>query len=441
MHVAMDGSSEIVMEEFSSSSLSGADLVSGGAPALGIEFLQEEIQALVKVFNEEESFQGIVRFRKDRGAPAIVQRKEIATYLEGSRLPFSALVKDIYQKLSNQNDQDQSKSAAVTMASVKSSVLSIGERLSFGITNPDADVLEDDTIQSLWCWEVRDVKLFSKVFRDEILGRRCWRKKIGARIGALSSTIDALRLDGSESEQVTSLIAAAREALSKTDDESAIRFARAMRQQTKEAVISAPAHLDTLQKMPLSDYPTNCADQEGLGKKRKRILDPEEKDRFRQELLLKREQAKHEKERKRKNKEETERKKQQQKLQDDAEKVQKRKDKEEWERRKQEKRLQDEAGRDQKREAERKKQLALTKQASFMDRFLVKKDPQQAKDHMGCEEGQASAQSEAQDASFSSPVTTGSEERESVSPILQAAQRTAEVVARMDLELNNGCDL
>lgn len=54
---------------------------------------------------------------------------------------------EIYEKLKLKE--------GVTLASVRSSVLFVGQRSMYGIGNADADVLEDDTESCLWCWEVR----------------------------------------------------------------------------------------------------------------------------------------------------------------------------------------------------------------------------------------------------------------------------------------------
>ncbi|CAM6095631.1 unnamed protein product [Calypogeia fissa] len=401
-------------------------------PFPGKEHYEKEIESLVRVFNEEEGLQVVVGNRKDRDSGSNIQRKKIAAFLEGSRLKFSALVIDIFEKLGGESDQDQSKNGAVTMALVKSSVLSLGERLSFGITSPDADVLEDDTPRSLWCWEVRDVKLLSKGLKDEVLDRRRWRKKIGERIAALSATLDALRkvslaAGEAEIEQRAANLKEQREALAKVDDESAIRAAK----NSREIKISESSSQTS--SNPLGEQPNNAAIQEAPSSKRRRS-GAEEKERIRQEKELKRQQVESKKEQKRKEKEESDRKKQQQKQQDEAEREQKRKEKEEGERKKQEKKLQDEAEKEQKREAERKKQLALKKQASFMDRFLVRKDPPKdsAKSPQSCDQTQPQTEPQT---SLSPIAELG--KREFASPSGQS--QTATVVVHMDAELK-GCN-
>ncbi|KAI8008175.1 Chromatin assembly factor 1 subunit FSM [Camellia lanceoleosa] len=42
---------------------------------------------------------------------------------------------------------------STTVASVKSTVLFIGQRSLYGVPNTDADILEDETESCLWCWE------------------------------------------------------------------------------------------------------------------------------------------------------------------------------------------------------------------------------------------------------------------------------------------------
>lgn len=69
--------------------------------------------------------------------------------MEEISLPLSKLVDEIFAKL-------KEKMESATMASVKSAVVSVGQRVSYGVPNADADVLEDDTESCLWCWEVTE---------------------------------------------------------------------------------------------------------------------------------------------------------------------------------------------------------------------------------------------------------------------------------------------
>ncbi|RRT79052.1 hypothetical protein B296_00017512 [Ensete ventricosum] len=70
----------------------------------------------------------------------------VAYLLEESQLPFSKLVGEIYGALKGKN--------GITLASVRGTVLFVGQRIMYGISSADADVLEDESECSLWCWEV-----------------------------------------------------------------------------------------------------------------------------------------------------------------------------------------------------------------------------------------------------------------------------------------------
>jgi len=71
----------------------------------------------------------------------------VALLMEEMSLPLSKLVDEIYLNL-------KEKIESVTMVAVKSAVVSVGQRVSYGVLNVDADVLEDDSESCLWCWEV-----------------------------------------------------------------------------------------------------------------------------------------------------------------------------------------------------------------------------------------------------------------------------------------------
>lgn len=70
----------------------------------------------------------------------------IGCLLEESSLGLSKLVDEIYEKLKGME--------GVSATSVRSSVLLIGQRMMYGQSSPDADVLEDESEKALWCWEV-----------------------------------------------------------------------------------------------------------------------------------------------------------------------------------------------------------------------------------------------------------------------------------------------
>lgn len=75
----------------------------------------------------------------------------ISYLLEESYLPFSNLVDRIYAKI---KENTLLHGQVLTLASVKSAVLLVGQRIAYGLQSADADILEDNASSSLWCWEV-----------------------------------------------------------------------------------------------------------------------------------------------------------------------------------------------------------------------------------------------------------------------------------------------
>jgi chromatin assembly factor 1 subunit A len=71
----------------------------------------------------------------------------IACLLEERAVSFSRLAGDIYGKVKERE--------GMSLASVRSSVLFLGQRVMYGVSKADADVLEDESDTCLWCWEVR----------------------------------------------------------------------------------------------------------------------------------------------------------------------------------------------------------------------------------------------------------------------------------------------
>ena len=119
-----------------------------------INQFQSEIDSLVHFFREDEGkVQSNIESRPRNTLPMLKQRAEIASLVEGSSLSFSKLVTEIYGKLGTSAAEPES-SFSMTLCTLRGSILSIGERIMFGILNPDADVLEDDSERCLWCWEV-----------------------------------------------------------------------------------------------------------------------------------------------------------------------------------------------------------------------------------------------------------------------------------------------
>lgn len=110
---------------------------------VSIVALCEEMSSLFRYFGE------ILEERKRDGADLGVCGNSLIAYLlEESMFPLSKLVDEIYEKV-------KEKESGVSVASVRSSVLLIGQRSFYGLANVNADVLEDDSEACLWCWEVK----------------------------------------------------------------------------------------------------------------------------------------------------------------------------------------------------------------------------------------------------------------------------------------------
>ncbi|KAL4325319.1 hypothetical protein GQ457_11G005640 [Hibiscus cannabinus] len=110
----------------------------------------------------------------------------VAVLMEESDLPLAKLVEAIHEKV-----KDRMRN--VSLAAVKNSVLLVGRRVKYGLNNEEADILEDDSHSSLWCWEIRDAKLIPKAERVTIKARRTCRRKINERITAISAMITLLQ--------------------------------------------------------------------------------------------------------------------------------------------------------------------------------------------------------------------------------------------------------
>jgi len=48
----------------------------------------------------------------------------------------------------------------MSAATVKNSVLKVGQRVMYGVPNVEANVLEDQSQTCLWCWEVMAFPFF-----------------------------------------------------------------------------------------------------------------------------------------------------------------------------------------------------------------------------------------------------------------------------------------
>ncbi|KAJ0438076.1 putative chromatin assembly factor 1 subunit A [Helianthus annuus] len=220
-----------------------------------------------------------------------------------------------------------------------------GERLiDVGtVQNMNADVLEDESASCLWCWETRDIKLLPKSLRGATKIRRTCRKKIHERITAVSAVITELMKPDSTSDSGQKIMKAS-ERLSKVLGEAEIRSLVEKMEQKNGADV-AEKDVKREEKLAVKQLEKNKREAE------------KEKIRMERELL----------------KEKLQTEKEQKRLQEEAEKEEKRR---ENEIKKQLKKQQEEAEKEQRRrekeEAEQKKQLALQKQASILERFLIK---------------------------------------------------------------------
>ncbi|KAL2631644.1 hypothetical protein R1flu_016330 [Riccia fluitans] len=365
----------------------------GGLNSSAANDCEKEMLRLVELFNEDNVLQIAPKYGKDCER-SLVLRKKVAAHMEDSKSPFSALVNGIVEKLSSEGEQ-------INLASAKTLVLEIGLRVCCGISNTDADPLEDNTPSSLWRWEVRELKLLPPDVRKEITEQRRIKRKITERLKSLSSAVEILRAANPESCE--SAVLKMSEILQSTEDEVSIRAAK------MEWLAKKSSGQPTQQQSEVNSnglVPSFSPNSTQENSKRRRRSDPEEREKLRQEKLLKRQRIEEEKEQRRKEaeKEKEQRRKEAEKEKEqrrkeaekekEAERELKRKEREEAEKRKESEREQrrkekeeserkkeaeKEQRRKEKEEAERKKQMAIQKQASFMGRFLQasKKEPKQ----------------------------------------------------------------
>lgn len=294
---------------------------------------QQELDELVDYYKE---FSGLKLQLDDANC---FSNNSIALLLEERNLPFSRLADEIYEKLKERE--------AVTLASVRSTLLSIGQRVMYGISSPDTDVLEDESDSCLWCWETRDVKLLPASLRSVVNIRRIARKKIHKRISTLRETLSVLESSPQTESYKADLI------------QASIKLRKVLNKQGIFMLV------DKLSQK-------NCAD---TAKKEARLQEKElikafektnqstEREKKKLERELQKEKLRNEKELKR--------------MQEEAERERKHREKEQFELKKQIKKQQEEAAREQRRrekeEAELKKQRAVQKQASMMELFLKSK--------------------------------------------------------------------
>ncbi|KAK7243201.1 hypothetical protein RIF29_37990 [Crotalaria pallida] len=182
-----------------------------------VESLRKELEGLFGYYREVMSQRAVIELSECVGGGS--RNTVIAAMMEESELPLSVLVDEIYNKLKDAALVEE----PVTSASVKSSVLSVGQRVAYGVLNSEADVLEDQSEFCFWCWETRDMKLIPKSVRGQLIVRRTCRKRIHERIIAVSEMITSLEKLESESNYNQILIKASAK-LGKASTEADIRL-------------------------------------------------------------------------------------------------------------------------------------------------------------------------------------------------------------------------
>ncbi|XP_021911130.1 chromatin assembly factor 1 subunit FAS1-like, partial [Carica papaya] len=149
-----------------------------------ISVTSDQKESQIKALNEE--VQGLFRFYREMldekpVLESVSSTSRILALMEEKSLPFEKLVEEIHGKVKEKEEMEN-----VTMAMVRSAVLSSGRRVMYGVPNADADILNDDTESCLWCWETTDLKLLPNSARGVLKIRRACRKKIRERIVAVS---------------------------------------------------------------------------------------------------------------------------------------------------------------------------------------------------------------------------------------------------------------
>ncbi|KAK8956844.1 Chromatin assembly factor 1 subunit FSM [Platanthera zijinensis] len=297
-----------------------------------IKECQNELDGLFEFYKEVSSY----KLHLEGEFPSM--NSAVACMLEESRLSFSALVDEIYNKMKAKDG-----SPGVTLASVRSAVLFVGQRMMYGIVNEDVDVLEDESEKCLWCWETRDMKLLPKVQRGLFSIHRTCRKKIHERISVLSAAISVLSKPAHENQHDD--LMKSYQKLQKGLNLSKITLL-VEKLKEKSSVEMAEKESKLKEKVLIKELEKNRQNAE-MAKKR---IDQEKlKEKQNTENELKRIHGEIALEEKRLEKEKAEQIKQLKKQEMQAKKDQQRQEKE---------------------SAELKKQLKLQKQATLMERFL-----------------------------------------------------------------------
>ncbi|PKA56246.1 Chromatin assembly factor 1 subunit FSM [Apostasia shenzhenica] len=312
---------------------SGSNLTDEEKKSLIFE-CQRELGELFELYKEVSSYK---LHQEDR--PFLSINVAVSNLLEESSLSFSKLVEDIYCNLKVRQDNLE-----ISLASVRSAVLSVGQRMMYGIVDEDVDVLEDESEKCLWCWEARDLKFLPKTQRGFFNARRLARRRIHERICAISTMISALS-NPQTLENYKNNVRKASQRLAKVSNVTLVR--------------SLVENLMQRSSTEMAEKEAKLKEKE-LIKERERNMQIAEKEKKRIDREIQKEKQLAEKELK--------------KLQEEAVKEEKRREKEEAELRKhiekQEKQAKKDQWRQEKEAAELKKQLTLQKQASIMESFL-----------------------------------------------------------------------
>ncbi|KAL9234852.1 hypothetical protein vseg_009673 [Gypsophila vaccaria] len=327
------------------------ELVSTEERESRLKTLKDELSSLIKYFNEVLSVElglGLGNCGDIVVSATSSLNAVIAGLLEEKRCSYSKLSAEIYERLKERDvGGGGGGGGGLTVSSVRASVLFVGQRVAYGVSGGEVDVLEDESEDCLWCWETRDIKLLPSSLRGTIRIRRTCRKKIQERITAIQDVISSLQVS-EDNPSCKHTMSKAADKLSKALSEADIRlFVESLAQKSETEM----AGKEVTKKGTT------------LIKELERNKREAEKEKKRMERELQKEKLQSEKEKKR--------------LQQEAERDEKRREKEESEMRKQLKRKQEEAEKEQRRkekeEAELKKQLAVQKQASIMERFVKKR--------------------------------------------------------------------
>ncbi|KAG5240057.1 chromatin assembly factor [Salix suchowensis] len=377
--------------------------LTGEQKEVQIEELKKEMEGLFGYYKETMNQKMGFGFGIDLGGSECINvNGMVGLLMEESDMPFSKLAEEIYGKLVK-------KSGNLSVAAVKSAVLFVGQRITYGVPNVDADVLEDETQTCLWCWETRDLKLMPKSVRAALKIRRMCRAKIHERITAVFAMITALQKSETDENYKSDLIKSSGK-LGKVLREADIRLlVDGMLQ--KNGAEMAEKEVKREEKLIIKQLERNKRE--------------EEKEKKRMDLELQKEKRQNEKEQKR--------------LQEEAEKDERRREREESELKRQLKRQQEEAEKEQRRkekeEAELKRRVAMQKQASMMERFLKR-----SKSNSPCQNDQSLTKPTTSD----SPSKKSKRMDEAVTQLMDCAPMLNDNITTIDIlksHLSSWCHL